>query len=97
MADTLSRPPAGFDRQYRVGVYGAEIMQAAAGFLAGAPVADWARQHADALAAKARSLGYRRPMSAEWSGEVVATTTELSALVQAAATAGEVLVYRVSG
>jgi NAD(P)-dependent dehydrogenase (short-subunit alcohol dehydrogenase family) len=97
VAETLSRPPAGFDRQFRVGVYGADVVRAAAGFLSGAPVANWAELHADALAAKARSLGYRRPMSAEWTSEIAATATELVALVQAAGDAGEVLVYRLGG
>ena len=96
-AETVSRPPAGFDRQYRVGVYGADLVRAAAGFLAGAPVATWAEQHADTLAAKAGSLGYRRPMSADWISEIVATASELVALIQAAAEAGEVLVYKVDG
>ncbi|MFD0820681.1 hypothetical protein ACFQ0D_20755, partial [Micromonospora zhanjiangensis] len=90
------RWPPQWDDDHAVGALSADFVRRAADFLAEAPIDDWVVEHREALAAAARSMGYRRPFDDEWCDQVRRDAHELAALFLAAAERGEAVIEKIA-
>lgn len=89
--------PADWDDDCAVGTFDPERVRQLARFLSAAPLEHWVRQHHAALAAAARSMGYRRPFNDEWAEQLLDDAREVAVLFEAAAAHDEAIIVMCSG
>jgi Domain of unknown function (DUF1877) len=78
-----------------IGVLAPEKVQAAATFLATAPIGEWVKQYRDDLAIQVRQWGFRRPFDDEWANTLIEDAQALTGLFQRAAAAQESVIVAV--